>query len=148
KLFEDTAWIGPEIAGRNVEHKLGGEDRPFRLSVAPIWQIPVGRRQAFGRNMPKVADFVVGGWQLSGQFTIQSGVPVAFVNSSNVPYDSFFSGKDFALPHDQQSLAQWFDTSQFVRFPAKNTDISTYPAWTGIQNLPGYNYKPTASDTA
>jgi hypothetical protein len=144
KLFEDTSWVGPEISGRNVEHKLGGEDRPYRLSIAPIWQVPVGRRQKFGSHMPKVADFVVGGWQLSGQFVIQSGVPVVF----NATDSFFFSGKDFALPKGQQSLAQWFDTTQFIRFPAKNTDISTYPAWTGIQNLPGYNFKPSASDTA
>jgi hypothetical protein len=93
--------------------------------------------------MWKVADFIVGGWQLSGQFNIQSGVPVVFNATDNF----FFSGKDFALPRDKQSLAQWFDTSQFIRFPAKNTDISNYPAWTGIQSLPGYNYKPAPGDT-
>jgi hypothetical protein len=142
KLFEDTSWTGPEIAGRNVEHKLGGEDRPFHLSVAPIWNIPVGRKQKLGGNMPKVLDAVLGGWMLSGQFNIQSGVPVVFGT------DSFFSGADFALSKDKQSLAQWFDTTQFIRFPAKNTDISNYPAWTGIQSLPGYNFKPSASDTA
>ena len=37
KLFEDTALLGPEIAGPVVEHKLGGEDRPLHLSVAGIW---------------------------------------------------------------------------------------------------------------
>jgi hypothetical protein len=40
-----------------------------------------------------------------------------------------------------------FDTTQFLPFPSKNADISTYPAWAGIQNLPGYNYKPAAGDT-
>ena len=140
KLFEDTSWTGPEIAGRNVEHKLGGEDRPFRLSIAPIWEIPIGRRQALLKSMPKVLDAVVGGWQLSGQFSIQSGVPVVFST------DSFFSGKDFALPKDQQSLNKWFDTSQFQRFPDKGADITTYPAWTGVMNLPGASYKPAAGD--
>jgi hypothetical protein len=140
KLFEDTSWTGPEIAGRNVEHKLGGEDRPFRLSIAPIWEIPIGRKQALGKGMPKVLDAVVGGWQLSGQFSIQSGVPVVFST------DSFFSGKDFALPRDQQSLNKWFDTSQFQRFPDKGADITTYPAWTGVMSLPGASYKPAAGD--
>lgn len=141
KLFEDTSWTGPEIAGRNVEHKLGGEDRPFHLSMAPIWEIPVGRKQKVGGNMPKVLDAVVGGWMLSGQFNTQSGTPTVFNT------DSFFSGKDFALPSGQQKLEKWFDTTQFVRFPAKNTDISTYPAWTGIQSMPGYNYQPKPGDT-
>jgi Carboxypeptidase regulatory-like domain/TonB dependent receptor-like, beta-barrel len=147
KLFEDTSWTGPEIAGRNVEHKLGGEDRPFHLSVAPIWNMPIGRGQKLGANMNKVLDAFIGGWQLAGQFNIQSGVPVAFVNSSGTPVDAFFSGQDFALPKGKQSLSQWFDTSQFLRFPAKNTDISTYPAWTGIQSLPGYSYVPAPGDT-
>jgi hypothetical protein len=140
KLFEDTSWTGPEIAGRNVEHKLGGEDRPFRLSIAPIWEFPIGRKQALGKGMPKVLDAIVGGWQLSGQFSIQSGVPVVFST------DSFFSGKDFALPKDQQSLSKWFDTSQFQRFPDKGADITTYPAWTGVMSLPGASYKPAAGD--
>jgi hypothetical protein len=143
KLFEDTSLLGPEIAGAHIEHKLGGEDRPFHLSVAPIWEIPIGRKRALGKGMPKVLDAVVGGWQLSGQFNIQSGIPVVFNTN-----DSFwFSGKDFALPRDQQTMNRWFDTSQFQRFPDKNADISTYPAWTGVMSLPGANYKPAAGDT-
>ena len=146
KLMEDISYIGPEIAGRKIEHRLGGEDRPFHLSIAPIWQIPVGRNQQFLSKMPKFLDVFLGGWQLSGQYNIQSGAPVTF----NATDSFFFSGKDFALPKDKQSLAQWFDTSQFYRFPDKNTTLATlaaYPAWTGVQNLPGYNYKPAASDT-
>jgi hypothetical protein len=37
KLFEDTSFLGPQIAGYHIEHKLGGEDRPFHLTVSPIW---------------------------------------------------------------------------------------------------------------
>jgi len=141
KLFEDTSWTGPEILGRNVEHKLGGEDRPFHLSVAPIWQVPVGRGKKGWSTMPKVLDAVLGGWQMSGQFNIQSGVPVVFST------DSFFSGNNIALPKDQQSLKKWFDTAQFQFFPNKTSDITTFPAWTGVMNLPGANYKPSPTDT-
>ena len=140
KLFEDTSFLGNQVLGR-VEHKLGGEDRPMRLSVAPIWEIPVGRGKRWGRAMPKIADAVVGGWQLTGHFQIQSGVPVAFGT------DSFFDGQNFALPRDGQSLQKWFDTSHFFRFPNANADITTYPAWTGVMSLPGASYKPAAGDT-
>jgi hypothetical protein len=141
KLFEDTSLIGPEIAGPVIEHKLGGEDRPFHLSVAPIWELPFGRGKRFGGSMSRLADAAIGGWELTGQYNIQSGVPVVFST------DSFFTGKDFKLPKGKQSLNQWFDTTQFLPFPSKNTDISTYPAWTGVQNLPGYNYKPVPGDS-
>jgi hypothetical protein len=146
KLMEDISYIGPEIAGRRIEHRLGGEDRPFHLSIAPIWEIPVGRNRQLWSKMPKVLDAILGAWQLSAQYSIQSGIPITFNANDNF----FFSGKDFALPKDKQSLDQWFDTSQFYRFPDKNTTLATltsYPAWTGVQNLPGYNYVPAANDT-
>ncbi len=56
KLFEDTAFLGPQIAGAVIEHKLGGEDRPFHLNVAPIWDIPVGRGKRFGGGMSRWFD--------------------------------------------------------------------------------------------
>ncbi len=140
KLFEDTSFLGNQVLG-NVEHKLGGEDRPLHLSVAPIWDIPIGRGRRWGSGMSRLADAVVGGWELSGHYNIQSGVPVAFTT------DSFFDGGNFALPRDKQSLDKWFDTSHFFRFPNANADITTYPAWTGVMSLPGASYKPAAGDT-
>jgi hypothetical protein len=140
KLFEDTSFLGNQVLN-HVEHKLGGEDRPLRLSVAPIWEIPIGRGKNVGRTMNRALDAVVGGWQLTGQLSIQSGVPVVFGT------DAFFDGQNFALPRGQQNLNRWFDTSHFYRFPNANADLSTYPAWTGVMNLPGANYKPAAGDT-
>jgi hypothetical protein len=140
RQFQEAGFIGPQQLGV-INHALGNEDRPLHLSVAPVWEVPIGRGRRLGGNMPKVLDALAGGWQLSGVFTIQSGLPVLFNT------DSFFSGKDFALPRSQQSLGQWFDTTQFLAFPTKNTNIANYPAWTGIQNLPGYSYKPVPSDS-
>lgn len=141
KLFEDTAFLGPQIAGPVIEHKLGGEDRPFHFSIAPIWELPFGHGKQFGANMPRLWDTLVGGWEIAGNYDVQSGVPVVFGNAG------FFTGKDFSLPHDKQSLNEWFDTTQFLPFPTANTNISSYPAWTGIQNLPGYSYVPQPGDT-
>jgi outer membrane receptor protein involved in Fe transport len=137
KLFEDTAFWGPEISGPIPEHKLGGEDRPHKLSLAPIYELPFGRHKKFFSEMPKLADAILGGWQLTGQFTIQSGAPIVFGN------DSFYDGEDFHLSRGDRTLSRWFDTSHFVKFPNANDDISLYPAWTGVQNLPGANYKPS-----
>jgi hypothetical protein len=137
--LDDSAVIGPQQLGV-INHALGNEDRPLHLSVAPVWEIPLGRGRRLGSNMPKVVDAFLGGWELSGVLTVQSGLPVLFNT------DSFFSGKDFALSRSAQSLNQWFDTRQFLPFPTKNTNISTYPSWTGIQNLPGYSYQPVPSD--
>ena len=139
KLFEDTSFWGPEISGPITEHKLGGEDRPFRLSVAPIYELPIGKHRKFGGGMPAALDAFLGSWELTGQLTLQSGKPVVFGG------DAFYDNQDFHLPRDQRTLDRWFDTSHFVKFPDKNTEISNYPAWTGVFNLPGANFVPTSS---
>jgi hypothetical protein len=141
KLFEDTSFWGPEISGPITEHKLGGEDRPHKVSLAPIFELPFGRGKKFGSDMPKLADVIVGGWQISGQYTVQSGAPVVFDT------DSFFDGQDFHLASGERRLERWFDTTHFVKFPNSQDDLSLFPAWTGVQGLPGATYKPqTSSD--
>ena len=140
KLFEDTSFWGNEIAGR-IEHKLGGEDRPHKLSIAPIIHIPYGRRMKWGNQVPKWAVAVVGGWQLSGQYIVQSGAPIVFGTNS------FFDGQDFHISRGDRTLDKWFETSHFVKFPSSGDDISQWPAWTGVHSMPGASYKPkTSSD--
>jgi hypothetical protein len=138
KLFEDTAFIGPQIAGARIEHKLGGEDRPFNLALTGVWDLPIGRGKLVGRNMPRLLDAIVGGWEVNGKFSAESGLVIPFST------DSFWSGKSAALSKSQRTLNRWFDTSQFVAFPSSSVDISTYPAWTGIQNMPGAGYRPSS----
>ena len=140
KLFEDTSFLGPEIAGI-VEHKLGGEDRPHKVSIAPVFQLPIGRGKAFATNMPKALDAVVGGWQLSGQYIIQSGAPIVFGTNS------FFDGQNMSIPRTERTLDRWFETEHFVKFPNSGDDISRWPAWTGVHTMPGANFVPqTATD--
>jgi hypothetical protein len=99
--------------------------------------MPIGRGRTFFGNMPGLAEAVAGGWELTGQFTIQSGAPVVFST------DSFYDGVDFHLRRGERTLDRWFDTSHFVKFPNSNDDISIFPAWTGVQNLSGSNFKPS-----
>lgn len=141
KLFEDTSFWGPEISGPITEHKLGGEDRPHKISLAPIYELPFGRGQRFGSGMPRLANAVAGGWQLSGQYTIQSGSPTVFGT------DSFFDGQNFSIARNDRTLARWFATEHFVKFPNAQDNLALFPGWTGVQSLPGANYQPlTAAD--
>ena len=113
KLFEDTSFWGPEISGPITEHKLGGEDRPHILSIAPIWEVPIGKGRRFLGTLPQAADALIGGWELSGTYRIQSGTPI--VIGSNYFYD----GQDFALSRGVRTLERWFDTSHFMRYRRK-----------------------------
>jgi len=47
-----------------------------RLSIANIYQLPIGRGRAVGGDMSGLVDFLLGGWQVSSLFTWQTGTPV------------------------------------------------------------------------
>jgi hypothetical protein len=89
--------------------KDGWEWRPtaaptHRLTTAATWQIPVGRERAFGKNMSRALDMVVGGWQYTVSSRYYSGRPLlwgtSYVVSGNPKLDNPTNGK-------------WFDTSMF-----------------------------------
>jgi outer membrane receptor protein involved in Fe transport len=47
-----------------------------RLSIANVYQLPVGRGRAVGGNLNRWADLLIGGWQTSQIMTVRSGLPV------------------------------------------------------------------------
>jgi hypothetical protein len=139
KLIEITSFLGTQLAGVQ-EHKLGGQDAPHKLSLSSIYELPIGRDRKLFRNMPRALDAIVGGWETAGQYSFESGLPVVFGT------DSFFDGHRPVLHGQDPSLAEWFDTSHFFRFPNSGDDISQWPSWTGVQNLPGgTNCNPTGT---
>ena len=100
-------------------------DRPHRIVVSGIWELPIGHTRAFGSNMPKALDYVVGGWQLGAVITRQSGAPLNFG-------DIIFNGdiKNIVLPKDQRSTTMWFNTNAgFVKAAGDQlaSDIRTFP---------------------
>ena len=47
-----------------------------RFTVAGIYDLPLGRGRAFGSNIGRAADALVGGWQISSIVTWRSGLPL------------------------------------------------------------------------
>lgn len=56
------------------------------VNVNGIWQLPIGRGRMFLGDSNKVVDGILGGWQLSGIFRWNSGLPTGFYGASG-PYD-------------------------------------------------------------
>jgi hypothetical protein len=57
-------------------------DVRHNINADAVWQLPVGRGQAFLGNSGKLAQAFVGGWQISGIFRWNSGLPITS------PFDS------------------------------------------------------------
>jgi hypothetical protein len=62
----------------------GSSDFDIRhlITTSAIWQLPIGRGRAVGSNMRRGLDAVIGGWQLSGIFRYNTGLP-----ETTSPYD-------------------------------------------------------------
>src|SRR5205814_1099826 len=63
-----------------VNRTISGLDRPHRLNIHSIVELPFGRGRALGSNLPKAIEAVAGGWQVNSIFTYQSGSPQSFGN--------------------------------------------------------------------
>jgi hypothetical protein len=59
------------------EKSVDGGDIPHALVASYVYQLPIGRGKSVGSGMSRVADAVVGGWELSGIATFREGIPLS-----------------------------------------------------------------------
>jgi hypothetical protein len=85
-----------------------------RLVISGIWLLPLGRGQTYLNN-GRVANVLLGGWEVSGIIQLQDGFP--FTVLSNVDYSN--TGSTSPRPDrvcngaGSQTVAAWFNTSCF-----------------------------------
>jgi hypothetical protein len=84
---------------------VSNQDVPHRLTVNGIVELPFGRGRRFGGDSNAALSAIIGGWQVQGIYTYQSGFPIGFGNV-------LFTGNldDIALPASERSVARWFNT--------------------------------------
>jgi hypothetical protein len=133
KLMEAVEFLNP--ADPLPTEVIGAFDRPHRVTLSGIWEIPVGRGRRFGSTLPAVLDAFAGGWQLSGVVVRQAGPPLAFGNV-------IFTGDldDIRLPKGERSEAKWFNTAAgFNRNSAQQleSNIRTFPLRIGEARADG-----------
>jgi Carboxypeptidase regulatory-like domain len=100
-------------------------DVPHRMTVNGIFELPFGRNRRFGASAPAAVNALIGGWQLSGIYTYQSGFPIAFGNI-------IFTGNldDIDLPASERNLTRWFNTDAgFNKVTAQQlgSNVRTFP---------------------
>ena len=86
-------------------------ERRHILSFNGIYQLPVGRGKKWGSNLSKIANGVIGGWQVSSIYQFNSGQPLVFT----VPGTTLGNGYNtrpilLGDPHlDNPSVGRWFN---------------------------------------
>jgi hypothetical protein len=93
----------------------GGQSR-HRLTVSGTWELPVGKGRPFMTTAPRTLDAIIGGWNLTGLATYQSGAPIKFAGynvsgnpGANVPSGAYFnpSAVGYQDPHVEPT-SPWF----------------------------------------
>ena len=62
-------------------------DARHQINANTVWQLPFGHRKSLLANAGKVANGIIGGWQLTGIFRFNTGMPVGFYNGTTGVFD-------------------------------------------------------------
>jgi len=95
---------------------------------AVTYDLPVGKGRQFGSTMPKAADLLVGGWELGGFYTFQSGqpftvtCPVATTADFNCAANVTPGANIYAGPHN---FTQWLATNTATSTTWNNPPAAT-----------------------
>jgi hypothetical protein len=125
KFMEAVTYLNP--SDPMPPEMISPFDRPHRLSVSALYELPFGPGKSLLNGRNPVASRIVGGWQVNGIYTYQSGAPIDFSNN-NIAFNGNFS--DIAL--DNPTIARWINTDAGFNRQASQIleqNIRTFPRW-------------------
>ena len=125
----NLTWLGGSTSMQNpldynLERSLSQNDVPHRFVATGVYQLPFGKGKPFGSNIHRWADWAVGGWEVSGFFTLQSGFPLQVTQSGGTLWNGTQRPNLLSDPatsgdvHDR--LSGYFNQAAFSR-PAPDT---------------------------
>ena len=94
----------------SLEKRIAAEDRPYRVVGSTTYDLPFGKGKTYLANANRLANLVVGGWNVNLIYTLQPGTPL---NWGNVIY---LGGPLNLAPHNVDGA---FAVSQFNRVSAQ-----------------------------
>ena len=144
--FLGQAGAQQDAYDRAADRSISSQDISYRLVTGFIYDLPFGRDRKFGSDWSGPVNWVLGGWQVNGIATFQSGYPLLItqgVNNTNLFSPSqrpTWNGEDATISDGSTAdrLQRWFDTSDYSVTPAfrfGNTPRVTDSAGDGMKNL-------------
>lgn len=120
------------------EKRLANNDRTHVLQLNGIWRLPFGRGQKWGGSWNPVVNQILGGWQFSAIYRMESGWPVGFGNFLLNPGTTI---ADMKLPAGERTWNHEFNTSVFDRVPAHQlgSNIRYYSSQVGTVRTEGFD---------
>ncbi|MCZ2154511.1 MAG: TonB-dependent receptor [Bryobacterales bacterium] len=112
-------------------------DIPQKFVLTGVWDLPFGKGRAIGSNWAAPVDFILGGWSINANATVQKGWALDYPNANQIhPGSARISN---------QTLEKAFDTSLWID-PATGKPVPTqepftlrqFPSRFGDVRVPGY----------
>ncbi len=123
--FLGQAALKQNFYNRRAERSISTQDVSSRLVISFNYDLPLGHGRKFLAGAPRVVDWVLGGWQVNGIVTFQTGTPVVLTQaqnntglgtSSQRPNNNGKSAKITGGTKDER-IQRWFDPSVFSIAP-------------------------------
>ncbi len=127
-VFDATIFTGPvanfpvaDSFNRKLERDLSNGDIPQNFVLSSTYDLPLGPHHRFKSN--GIAGRLLGGWELAGILSLQSGLPLAVTQSTNFNSFAGFGTQrpnrvgDPALSGLERTTSQWFNTTAFSVAP-------------------------------
>jgi hypothetical protein len=128
-----------DVRNLRAERANSSLDIRQRFVISSLYELPFGRGRAFASGMPKAIDWALGGWQVNGILTLQTGLPFTIYtpgNPGNVRPDLVGSLKTY--PGNPQ---RYFDTTAFAPVPTNSDGVLLRPGTLGRNALVGPGLK-------
>jgi Carboxypeptidase regulatory-like domain/TonB-dependent Receptor Plug Domain len=114
-----------DLRDRSLNYTYSDFDRRHVFQGTYTYELPVGRGKMFGSDMPKILDYVIGGWQTAGTVIWMTGRPFTVYSGINTVSSVVQSTADCAgCSRNLGSLVLetgrnfWFDASDRALFSA------------------------------
>ena len=66
-----------------IERGLSNQDQDYVMVLSSIYELPFGRGKRWGHDVSRWMDYVIGGWQVNGIYTLAGGTPFTITVSGN-----------------------------------------------------------------
>jgi hypothetical protein len=101
---------------------ISSADRRHRVTVALLYELPLGRRGRFFRGAPRPVDAIIAGWQVSAIYIYQSGQPLTWG-------DAIFFGHPEDIANGPHTAEQWFNTNAGFSKNSATRPANHYRTW-------------------
>ena len=120
------------------EKSVDAGDVPQALVASYVYQLPIGRGKSVGSGMSRIADAVVGGWEVSGIATFKDGIPISVLGNDWNSYGGDPRPDVVGNPKpSHQTNSDWINYSAFAYAPYGS--FGTAPRY--FSNLRGPHYQ-------